>query len=83
MHITCEYIKVKRTIMDANLEQQIKSKEDAIHRIEETLQLLRTLVEEYQHEYNVIQDVSSKFAYILNSNSLTVSVASITIPIHN
>lgn len=64
---------MKREILDQSAEKQIKSKKDAIHRIEKTLKKLRTLVKEYQSEYKVILDVSSKFAYILTSNSLTVS----------
>ena len=74
MHVTVEYIKVKRTIIDTNKEKEIKSTDDAIRKIELALRTMRQVVNEYEVEYKIIQEVSSKFAYILIANSNTVRI---------
>ena len=73
MHITCEYGVVKRTIIDTNREMEIRNADDAIEAIEQTLESLKLTVEEYKEEMAIIEDIGSKFAYILVEHSTTVS----------
>ena len=73
MHQTCEYLKVTRTIIDSNKQKEIKTIEDAKKQIDEGIQTMRQLVAEYEEEFKVIHEVSSKFAFILIDNSNTVS----------
>ena len=70
---TYQYFKVKRTIIDSNKQKEIKCVEDAKKQIDAGIQTMRQLVADYKQEFNVIHEVSSKFAYILNENSITVS----------
>jgi len=73
MYRTCDYKIVKRTVIDANCEKEIKTKEDAVKQIDSAIQKMRQLIADYEEEFKFIQEVSSKFAYILISNSNTVS----------
>ena len=72
MHCTCEYIKTKRTIIDKNTQSRINNTEEAIEKIKNGLATMKRAVQEYEHELAVIQEISSKFAYILITNSNTV-----------
>lgn len=73
MHIMCEFNKVKRAILDSNKQKEITSIDDAIRQIEAALRQMKLTVAEYEDEYKVIQEVCSKFAYILIVHSNTVS----------
>ena len=72
MHVTLEYIVVKRPIFDTNKEHEIKNAEDAIRVIDEAIKKMKDVAKEYEDEYQVIQDVASKFAYLLTNHSTTV-----------
>ena len=73
MHQTLETVKVKRTIIDQNMQKQIKTAEDAKKVIKAGVKIMQQLVKEYEEEFEVIHDVTSKFAHILIDNSNTVS----------
>lgn len=73
MHVTTEFIKVKRAIFDTNKEIEITNADDALKIIEETIQKMKGVAQDYQDEYKVIQDISCQFAYLLINHSTTVS----------
>ena len=74
MHLECVYEKVKRKVIDSNLQKEIKTAEDAEKVIAESVNKMEEMVEEYREELQVIYDVCSKFAYVLINNSTTVSL---------
>lgn len=74
MHITCTYYKVQKVVIDSNRQREINSRDAALAEVKAALERMRTLVAEYKAEYEIIQDVSSKFAYLLTENALIVSL---------
>jgi len=71
MHVRVEYIKSKSMVIDQTKVDEIKSTEDAIKVINDKIAQMKDYAKEYEDEYKVIQDISSKFAYLLTSNSTT------------
>ena len=74
MHVTCEYIKLKQTVINLDVQTEIHNTEDAIMQIDKMMREAEDLIEEYQEEVEFIKDVSSKFAFILSTNSYFVSI---------
>lgn len=68
-HITTKFNTKKRQIVDTNMQKQIQTKEDAKNLIKATLTNLRKQLKGYRREYEVIKDVSTKFAIVLAQNS--------------
>jgi len=69
-----EYETITVEMEDKNVQAEINNKNQAIDVIKGKLSKMECLVSEYQSEQNVIQEVGSKFAYLLNAHSNTVGV---------
>lgn len=74
MHISTEYVRVRRTLVDTSLQQLIFSEENCIQESSKLLDVLRKLVQEYLKEAKVIQQVAAQFGHMLNENSNTVVI---------
>jgi len=72
MHITCVYDKVKKSIMRKSTLQNVTIQNASI-KANETVKDIQKTIDEYEAECKVIEEISSKFAYILNAHSNTVS----------
>jgi len=76
LHSLIEYETATVEKIDKNVKAEIKNKKQAIAVIEKKIAEMNQLVSEYQEELKIIQEVGSKFAYLLNAHSNMVIVIS-------
>ena len=73
MHLTYEFVKTKRIIFDSARVAQLENADFLLKQQQIALLARRQTLSEYMQEFEVIQDVAAKFAYILANNAGTVS----------
>lgn len=71
-YITKTYEQVKKQAINPSIQQEIRTREEAIQVIEKSLITMEQFVKELENELEVINEVAAKFTYILNHNSNTV-----------
>lgn len=73
LHIACEYVPLRRSILVGNCVREVASIEETIEEVKRIIGEMKRLVDEYKQELTVIQLVAAKFTYLLRVNSNTVS----------
>jgi len=72
MKITQTYARTKCKIMNENFEQQVATQEAQAEEINSAIHQMKMLLREYSNELMTVQEIGSKFAYILDTNSYLV-----------
>lgn len=73
MHVSTEYVTVKRNIVDTNAQKGINRVSNSIATILNVLDNSKRILKEYRMELRDIQDIAAKFGYLLMVHSNMVS----------